>query len=380
MAEPHILIIPPWFDINFKYHFAKSYHRWAKDLAEMDQIKVGLLYGEFHTGFRRKLCFEKKDLNYHYLGVRGWGLPKTGPGWTIWEKQYLKAFNEYVIRHGCPTVIHGFSLLGLIAAGIINKQHQIPFAYTEVLGSFITGTVVKRLVRKAGSCINRASLVCGISPDMVTALKTTFEVSVKEIPLYINKAAFFPKKHQSGSPAFISIGAPAQTKGLDILIKAMALLIADLPEAQLTIVDDIPERKWLDTLIQTHSLENCMLFTGAVPHEKIPRLIHQSHVLISASRYESFGYTMAEALSCGRPVVASHNSGSTYIVQKGMGKIVPQEDPGALADAMIEVYQNIKRYDPFQLHQQVQSRFGKEQILGEWLNHYRTLSSKSTIG
>lgn len=378
MSLPHILIIPPWFDIDFQHNFAKSYHHWARNQEDMGEVQVGLLYGEFITGIRKQEYFQNKELNYHYLGVKGWGLPKAGPGWYIWKRQYMKAFGEYVSRHGMPTVIHGYSLLGLIAAGEIHRQCGVPFVYTEVLGSFISVGVAKRLVREGQKAARQASFVCGISPGMVSALKEAFGVPTELIPLYVDGGLFYPEQQKEGSPEFISIGAPAKTKGMDILIDAMSLVVKELPDAQLTIVDYIPEQSWLETIIKMHQLEEHVHFTGAMPHDHIPHVIHQSHVLVSASRIESLGFTMLEALSCGRPVVATCTPGSQYIVKDGMGEIVSNESPDQLAKAMVQVYRNRSEYNPTELHDRIQSQFGKEKILDQWMNIYRSVSNKGS--
>lgn len=380
MPEPHILIIPPWFDIDFQHHFAQSYHWWARDLSERgDGIKVGLLYGEFPAGIRPRKYYPIENLNYYYLGVQDWGLPKVGAGWYLWEKKYLRAFQDYVDRYGRPTVIHGFSLLGLIAAGAIHREHAIPFAYTEVLGSFIQGKAAKRLIRHAMAPSQQASVVCGISPGMVTALEQTFDVSAKLISLYVDSEIFFPEPQRSGPPRFISIGAPARTKGLDVLIDAMRIVTDKLPGAQLTLVDAIPERSWLESMIEKHQLGQQIHFTGAVSHEQIPELIHQSHVLVSASRHESLGMTMLEALSCGRPVVATSTAGSHYILNSEMGYLIPQEDPVQMAEAMINAYNAMDRFKPEDMHSAIQFRFGKEMILSEWMDIYGRLSDTDRL-
>lgn len=377
MKEPHVLIIPPWFDIGYSDFFAKSYHEWAQDLSDRGDVRAGLLYGEFTSRKYNREFVQKDDLNYHYLGVKGWGLPKIGPGWYIWKRQYLKAYEEYVRRYNRPTVIHGFSLLGLIAAAAIHRQSRVPLVYTEVLGSFISGDVAKRLSRQGRKAVRGASVVCGISPGMVTALEEDLGVSAELIPLYVDGGIFYPKPQRDGPPQFISIGAPAITKGFDVLMEAMALVVCELPDAQLILADDIPEQSWLETLVANHKLGEHVRFIGAMQHHSIPEYLHNAHVLVSASRMESLGMTMLEALSCGRPVVATDTPGGQYIVKNDMGVIVPKENPEQLAKAMVQVYQNRLSYDPVDLHERIQTQFGKDGILGQWEDIYYRASNTS---
>lgn len=380
MARPHILIIPPWFDIDFQHHFSKSYHRWAQDLALRNQAQVGLLFGEFHSGFRSREIFQKDDMDYQYLGIRSWGLPKAGPGWMVWERQYIRAFREYVEKNGRPSVIHGFSLLGVIVAGAIHRQFKIPYVYTEVLGSFISGKVAPRLVRKARKVASQAYMVCGISPDMVRAMEKAYDVEPRLIPLYLDTDIFKPTSMPSKPPRIISIGSPALTKGMDILIEAMIVVTKSWSDARLMIVCEARDKVLLEDLIHKHHLQKSVTLLGPVPYKNIPGLIAASHLLVSASREESFGYTILEALSLGRPVVASSSPGARYIVSKGHGRIVEISDltsgadPVELGREITNTLHELPAYTPEKLHEYVRDRFGKDKVLDQWMDNYKRAS------
>jgi glycosyltransferase involved in cell wall biosynthesis len=52
---------------------------------------------------------------------------------------------------------------------------------------------------------------------------------------------------------------------------------------------------------------------------------------------ESFGLVLAEAFACGTPSVASDIPGYAAVATPEAARLVPPNDPGALADAVVDV-------------------------------------------
>jgi glycosyltransferase involved in cell wall biosynthesis len=85
-------------------------------------------------------------------------------------------------------------------------------------------------------------------------------------------------------------------------------------------------------------------FLGVQPTERISDLRFGSALALVASRFESFGYTVAEAMAIGMPVVASNSFGPPEIIRDGVdGRIVPVGDIDATADAMVDMVSNPDR-------------------------------------
>ena len=62
-----------------------------------------------------------------------------------------------------------------------------------------------------------------------------------------------------------------------------------------------------------------MVNIGRIPHEKMPALYQQVDILISPSIREGFGLSVAEAMSCGLPVVAFNTSSLPELIKHGAG-------------------------------------------------------------
>lgn len=73
------------------------------------------------------------------------------------------------------------------------------------------------------------------------------------------------------------------------------------------------------------------------PQTEIPRLYARADVWLVPSRSEGFGLPILEAMACGTPVIATPTGAAPELLGDGTGVVVPHEDPGALADAIVSL-------------------------------------------
>jgi glycosyltransferase involved in cell wall biosynthesis len=74
---------------------------------------------------------------------------------------------------------------------------------------------------------------------------------------------------------------------------------------------------------------------GHVNQAELKNIMSISHVLVLPSVQDGFGMVMAQAMACGCPVIATHNTGAADLFTDGQeGYIVPIRDVDALAKRM----------------------------------------------
>jgi glycosyltransferase involved in cell wall biosynthesis len=123
----------------------------------------------------------------------------------------------------------------------------------------------------------------------------------------------------------LAVGRLVEKKGFHVLIDAAARLRAPF---QLDIVGEGPEEKRLSELIRVHSLESKVRLCGPKTHEDLPEAYSRVHVLVAPSIVDQTGdrdglpNVVLEAMSCGRPVIASDVG--------ALGSAVIHEDTGLL--------------------------------------------------
>jgi len=141
--------------------------------------------------------------------------------------------------------------------------------------------------------------------------------------------------------SILSIASYDKYKGLDVLIRSFSLLLSFDRRLRLLLAGDGPERKQLEELAKSLSVDAQIDFLGWQGRDQIKQLLFNCDVFVLPSRWESFGLVLLEALSCGKPVVATNVVGIPEIIENGRnGLLVEPDDPAALAAAIKRVLTN----------------------------------------
>jgi glycosyltransferase involved in cell wall biosynthesis len=120
-------------------------------------------------------------------------------------------------------------------------------------------------------------------------------------------------------------------KAVDTLLRALV----DVPDAELVVAGDGPERGALEELVRTLELDGRVSFLGAVPRERVLRLFGAAVASVLPSAWENFPHTVVEALAVGCPVIATSVGGVPEVVRDGEnGLLVAPGDSQALAQAI----------------------------------------------
>ena len=149
-----------------------------------------------------------------------------------------------------------------------------------------------------------------------------------------------PRPPLAPTPVAAFVGRLFRKKGVDVLLRAMPVVRARVPGAQLRIVGEGPERAALEALIAGLGLPpDAVTMHGFVPRSDIPRLLGDAWLQVVPSVYEEpFGVVTIEAMMRGTALVASNAGGPAEVVTEGeTGFLTPSGDVDALADAMIRV-------------------------------------------
>jgi glycosyltransferase involved in cell wall biosynthesis len=155
------------------------------------------------------------------------------------------------------------------------------------------------------------------------------------------------RPHIAESPLIVYAGRLAKSKGVDVLLRAMAQLVRHRPDAQLLIAGRGPEQESLETLVQSLNLQAHVTFLGHLPRAEMEQRFEPAWVQVVPSIWEEpFGNVVTEAMMRGTVVIASRVGGIQEIVRDGIdGVLVPPNEVEALAQALCETVQDSQRLE-----------------------------------
>jgi len=142
-------------------------------------------------------------------------------------------------------------------------------------------------------------------------------------------------------------GRLSREKGVDVLLRAMPLLLEEHPRAYLTIAGDGPERAALEQLALTLGVKDAVQFIGPLATGELDEQYRQSGIFVLPTLWmENCPVAVLEALANGRAVVATRIGGVPELVEDGMtGLLVQRGDHHDLARRLSSLVGNPARVE-----------------------------------
>ncbi len=141
-----------------------------------------------------------------------------------------------------------------------------------------------------------------------------------------------------GRPLVAYIGRVAHEKNIGFLLRVFAQVLKCVPQALLLIAGEGPAREGLRSQVAALGLEPHVQFAGYLERDSaLLDCYAAADVFVFASRTETQGLVLLEAMAQGTPVVSTAELGTRSILVPGSGALVVPEEPEAFAAAVVRV-------------------------------------------
>lgn len=287
------------------------------------------------------MIIKKRHFSRSLLGVRGKIneiLGKYIPSFLI--EFPLNTFISYQIHNFKPDLIFVFRADGVRFLPIVLK-YKVPVIYFEAAepDSIKQYPELKNDYDRLGKYINRVDAVIVLSNRIKQQLLTHFGL-IKKLYL-IPCTTSITKEWQpiSNNLKNITIGSASRLspeKGIELFIKAAAILNNTFPDLRFVIAGGGPSERKLEQLAKNLALEKIIEFTGQYDiFSDLDSIMNRMNVYVQPSYTEGAPVSILEAMAYSKPVIATDVGGIPEIVVNDQtGIIIPPGDEKALADAI----------------------------------------------
>jgi glycosyltransferase involved in cell wall biosynthesis/SAM-dependent methyltransferase len=168
--------------------------------------------------------------------------------------------------------------------------------------------------------------------------------------------------------SLLAAGRMVPKKGFDVLLRAFA---RGKQRSTLTLIGDGPEREKLEKLARELGLNGEIKFSGGRDQTQTVAEMGLASVVVIPSLQEPFGLVALEAMSLGKPIVASDVGGLAEVLEGADALLVEPGDPAALAQAIETALDRVKQDSSFGAHNRARAAsFSTGHMADSYLESY----------
>jgi len=271
--------------------------------------------------------------------------------------RYLRA-NRQALRYiekkkGRHDITHAYILLRpAIIAWLLKIFKGIPFVISEQWSGYATGAFAKknflektltRLVFRKAVAVTAVSKF--LKDEMeASGLHNQYTITPNVVEPVAKKDSPLPSNNR------IKILTVAdlvdEIKNISATIEAVAEILKHNPSIEFHIVGHGKDEKLLkDLSIKLDVLDKFVFFHGVKSNEEVFQFLHACDFLVMNSRFETFSLICIEAMSCGKPVIATDCGGPSGFMQPQYGILISPDNSGQLKPALEKMISEFKNYD-----------------------------------
>lgn len=304
----------------------------------------------------------------------------------------LKSRNFDLVHIHTPFIAHftGLKIAKKLGLPVLETYHTFFEDYLHHYLPWIPKVVAKSLARLISKkqC-NQLDAMIAPSKPMLDVLRSYGVTTPAEvIATGLQESSFaeadgdqFRRKYQIplSKQMLLYVGRVAHEKNIGFLLKVVRRLSVQQPDILLVITGEGPAEHSLHQQVRSLGIEKNVQFIGYLDRNtELNACYKAADIFVFASKSETQGLVLLEAMAQGTPVVAIAALGTASILIEGQGAHIATEDEIVFAEKINDLLTNT-------LARNILGDVGKSYALKHWsasakaeqmLHFYRTLQSK----
>jgi glycosyltransferase involved in cell wall biosynthesis len=227
-------------------------------------------------------------------------------------------------------------------------------------------------------CFRRARHVIAKSRYVRDALAARFpNLILHEIPNTFDQRLLAIRAIKRPN-SLVYVGTISPHKGVHILREALVKVQREIPTIRLDVAGDSTDGAYSYEVKQKRLFQDALgdrvVFHGTLDALQLGHLVASSMALVAPSLEDMFGNQLIEALLLGtHGIVAEGTALAENVRRFGEGTVVPQNNPQALARAIVGVLQGRGSCDATEVRKRILEYMGPEVVAREHLSLYKLL-------
>lgn len=278
-------------------------------------------------------------------------------GWLAWSEAAADALDR--VHAQCPVDVVDFPEWGAEAFSYLHRTPRPAPAVVHLHGPLVmlaetigwpdkASELYRAGRRMEGACLRLADRILSSSPCSVRWVQSAYGIDPDTVDVWhagVDRSLMRPLDvARAPHPTIAFVGRLAESKGVDTLVRAGSRVAHRFPDLRLRLIGEghADVVGALRAQATAAGFPRLVEHRGPVSSERLAAELAHADVFCAPSRYEGGpGLVYLEAMACGLPVVATDVGGIPDEVHHDeTGLLVPPDDPGALADALLQVLSN----------------------------------------
>jgi glycosyltransferase involved in cell wall biosynthesis len=280
-----------------------------------------------------------------------------------WRKPfaYIKYFRKAIelgLKEKNINIIHAHgSILSGTIAWRLSRKMNIPFVLTEHAGPF--SSVKGWKLKWTKFIMEKAHAVLNVSNHAKDEIMRSGIRLQKSFVTYnpVDTDLFLPSENRN--KVFLFAGRLDAFKGAYKLLKIFQQIHHKYPEWKFVIVGDGEDMPEIREFLTAHSeLAEKVILKGQLNRSNLAAEMSKSAFFVFPSLHETFGLVLAEALSCGIPVIAPDRTAPSEYIHSNNGLLVDPHNENLIRESLEKMLNEYASYNSAKIRQEIIERFG----------------------